>query len=179
VAEARARGIDVTCETCPHYLVFADEDLEALGAVGKCAPPLRPRAEVEALRAELGSVDLLASDHSPSPASMKRGDDFSALWGGISGCQSLLPNVLTEDLPVELVTSRPAARFRLPGKGLLEVGYDADLVLVEPATEWELGLDDLRYRHKHSPYVGRRFRGRVVRTLVRGGARKGRLVKPS
>jgi allantoinase len=178
VAEARDRGVEVTCETCPHYLLFADEDLERLGGVGKCAPPLRPRAEVDALRAELGSVDLLASDHSPSPASMKQGDDFFAIWGGISGCQSLLPVVLTEGLPLELVTSRPAERFRLPGKGRLEVGYDADLVLVEPDTDWELTADELRYRHPHSPYLGRRFRGRVVRTLLRGGAARGRLVRP-
>jgi allantoinase len=178
VAEARARGADVTCETCPHYLVFADEDLERLGSVGKCAPPLRPRLEVDALRAELGSIDLIASDHSPSPASLKEGDDFFAIWGGISGCQSLLPLVLTEQLPVELVTSRPAERFRLPGKGRLEVGYDADIVLVEPDAEWDLRAEDLRYRHTHSPYVGRRFRGRVVRTLLRGGTERGRLVRP-
>jgi allantoinase len=178
VADARARGVDVTCETCPHYLVLADEDLERLGAVGKCAPPLRPRSEVEALRAELGSVELIASDHSPSPASMKEGNDFFAIWGGISGCQSLLPVVLTEELPVELVTSRPAERFRLPRKGRLDVGYDADIALVEPEAEWELRADDLRYRHPHSPYVGRRFRGRVVRTLLRGDAERGRLVTP-
>ena len=178
VAEARARGVDVTCETCPHYLLFAEEDLERLGAVGKCAPPLRPRTEVDALRAEVASLDLLASDHSPSPASMKEGDDFFAIWGGISGCQSLLPVVLTEGLPLELVTSRPAERFRLPGKGRLEPGYDADLVLVEPEAQWELNADELRYRHRHSPYVGRRFRGRVVRTLLRGGAERGRLVRP-
>ena len=178
VAEARARGDDVTCETCPHYLLFAEEDLERLGAVGKCAPPLRPRTEVDALRAEVASLDLLASDHSPSPASMKEGDDFFAIWGGISGCQSLLPVVLTEGLPLELVTSRPAERFRLPGKGRLEPGYDADLVLVEPEAQWELNADELRYRHRHSPYVGRRFRGRVVRTLLRGGAERGRLVRP-
>jgi allantoinase len=179
VAEARARGVDVTCETCPHYVLFAEDDLERLGAVAKCAPPLRARGEVDALRAELGSVDLIASDHSPSPASMKTGDDVFAIWGGISGCQSLLATVLTEGLPLELVTSRPAERLRLPGKGRLEPGYDADIVLVEPEAEWELAADELRYRHRHSPYVGRRFRSRVVRTLVRGGAERGRFVRPS
>jgi allantoinase len=179
VAEARARGVDVTCETCPHYLLFAEEDLERLGAVAKCAPPLRARAEVDALQAALGSVDLIASDHSPSPASMKTGDDVFAVWGGISGCQSLLSTVLTEGFPVELVTARPAERFRLPGKGRLEPGYDADVVLVEPDAEWELTAEELRYRHPHSPYVGRRFRGRVVRTLVRGGAERGRFVRPA
>src|SRR5207248_3064536 len=143
---------------------------ERLGAVGKCAPPLRPRAEVEALRSELGAIDLLASDHSPSPASMKQGDDFFVVWGGISGCQSLLPVVLTEGLPLELVTSRPAERFRLPGKGRLEPGCDADLVLVEPDSEWELTAYDLRYRHRHSPYVGPRFRGPVVGAMRRASS---------
>jgi allantoinase len=184
VAEARSRGVAVTCETCPHYLVLDDDDLEALGAVAKCAPPLRSSADREDLRAELGSVDLIASDHSPAPPSLKQGDDAFAIWGGISGCQSLLPLVLTEGLPVELVTSRPAERFRLSRKGRLEPGADADLVLVEPDAEWELRADDLRYRHEQSPYVGRRFRGRVVRTYLRGGPvvpgePRGRLVTPT
>jgi allantoinase len=181
VSGARARGVDVTCETCPHYLVFDEDDLERLGAIAKCAPPLRPRADRDDLRSELGAVDLLASDHSPAPASMKEGADAFSIWGGISGCQSLLATVLTEGLPVELVTSRPADRFRLAGKGRLEPGADADVVLVEPDAEWELRAEELRYRHQHSPYVGRRFRGRVVRTLVRGrsaGEVPGQFVRP-
>ena len=86
--------------------------------------------------------------------------------------------MLTEGLPLELVTSRPAERFGLPRKGRLEAGYDADIVLVEPGAEWELAAGDLCYRHPHSPYVGRRFRGRIIRTLVRGGTRRGRFVRP-
>jgi allantoinase len=183
VSKARARGVDVTCETCPHYLVLDEDDLDALGAVAKCAPPLRPRAEVDALRAEveLGAVDLLASDHSPSPPSMKEGDDALATWGGISGAQSLVALTLTEGIDHALVSARPAERFRLPGKGRLEPGADADIVLVDNA-EWELRPDDLRYRHRHSPYVGRRMRGRAVRAWLRGGPigeQRGQLVKVS
>ncbi len=178
VVEARARGVEVTCETCPHRLIVADEDAERLGTIGKCAPPLGPLAEVEGLRAELGSVDLLASGHSPSPAALKQGDDYFAIWGGISGCRSLLPNVLTEGLPLGLVTSRPAERFGLARKGRLEVGYDADIVLVEPGAEWELTAGELRYRQPHSPYVGRQFRGRITRTLVRRATGRGRFVRP-
>ena len=185
VAAARARGVDVTCETCPHYLVFDEDDLKALGAVAKCAPPLRSRADRDDLRAELtrGSIDLLASDHSPAPAALKQGDDAFAIWGGISGCQSLLPVALTEGIPHQLVSERPAARFRLSGKGRLAVGSDADLVLVELGSEAELQAGELRYRHRHSPFVGRRFRGRVVQTLLRGvpvgeTAPRGRLVRP-
>ena len=96
VAEARSRGVDVTCETCPHYLLLTDEDAERIGALAKCSPPLRPPAEVEALWAELlaGTVPFVTSDHSPSPADMKTGDDAFAWWGGISGCQTLRSSLL-------------------------------------------------------------------------------------
>ena len=186
VTAARARGVDVTCETCPHYLVLDEDDLVRIGAAAKCAPPLRSRADRDDLRAELaaGSIDFLASDHSPAPASMKTGDDAFAIWGGISGCQSLLAIALTEGVAPELVSKRPAARFRLPAKGRLEPGADADLVLVDPSVETELRTEDLRYRHRHSPYVGMRMRGRIAATFVRGrrvgdGAPRGRLVRPA
>ncbi len=186
VTAARESGVDVTCETCPHYLVLDEDDLVRIGAVAKCAPPLRSRADRDDLRAELaaGSIDLLASDHSPAPASMKQGDDAFAIWGGISGCQSLLAIALTEGFPTELVGERPAARFRLPGKGRLEPGADADLVLVDPSVETELRAEDLRYRHRHSPYVGMRLRGRIAATFLRGrrvgdGPPRGRLVRPA
>ena len=83
VAEARARGVDVSCETCPHYLVLTEDDLERLGAVAKCAPPLRPQAEQDALWALLsdGTLPMVASDHSPAPAEMKTGADFFADLG--------------------------------------------------------------------------------------------------
>jgi allantoinase len=186
VTAARARGADVTCETCPHYLVLDEDDLEELGAVAKCAPPLRARADRDDLRAELaaGAIDLVASDHSPAPLALKEGGDAFAVWGGISGCQSLLPLAITEGVPLELVTERPAARFRLPGKGRLEPGADADLVLVDLSAETELRAEDLRYRHRHSPFVGRLLRGRIAGTWLRGrpvvaGEPCGRLVRPS
>jgi allantoinase len=194
VAEARARGVDVTCETCPHYLVLTDEDAERLGVLAKCAPPLRPASEPEALWDALqnGTLPMVASDHSPAPAELKQGDAFTA-WGGISGCQSLLPLLLTEDrLPLATVASVastfPAERLRLSGKGRIAPGADADLALVDLAAEHTLSAEDLFYRHPHSPFVGRTMRVRVVRTLVRGrtvfaGGRiaappSGRLVTP-
>ena len=142
VAAARLRGVDVTCETCPHYLVLTEDDMEELGAVAKCAPPLRPAAEVEALWSALedGTLPMVASDHSPSPAELKIGGDFFGAWGGISGCQSTLALMLSEGhharglalerLP-ELLAGFVARRFGLPGKGRLEVGADADLALVD------------------------------------------------
>lgn len=190
VAEARARGLDVSCETCPHYLVLEEGDLERLGAVAKCAPPLRPRAEQEALWDQIatGALPMVASDHSPSPAELKTGDDYFRIWGGISGCQSTLQLLLTEghtrrQLPLaaiaRIVADFPAARFGLsPRKGRLAIGSDADIALVDLPATTVLAAAALRYRHQHSPYVGRTLQGRIARTIVRGQTvwRDGRIV---
>lgn len=180
VAEARARGVDVSCETCPHYLVLTEEDVERLGAVAKCAPPVRAQHEQDELWAHIfaGTLPMIASDHSPAPADMKASDNFFQVWGGVSGCQSLLPLLLTEghagrNLPLTKIASLtagyPAQRFGVsPRKGRIEVGSDADLALVDLSSSHVLLAEDLLYRHKHSPYVGRTLRGRVVRTLLRG-----------
>jgi allantoinase len=177
-AEARARGVDVSIETCPHYLEFTEEDLERLGTVAKCAPPLRPREQRDALWTELlrGSVDIVASDHSPTEPGMKCGD-FAAAWGGIAGVQSTLPLLIDRGyhdrgLPLEriatLVAGAPARRFHIPRKGALLAGYDADLVLIAPGESFTLDASQLHQRHKASPYVGKSFRGVVRRTIRRG-----------
>ena len=178
VAEARARGVDASCETCPHYLVLTDADAERLGAVAKCAPPLRPPGEREGLWSALAAGDLpmIASDHSPSPPSLKQSLSAFAAWGGIAGAQTLLPLVLDEaegrgvQLPrlVDAISGFPARRLRLAGKGSLEPGSDADIALVRPDVAWTLAAGDLRSRHPLSPFVGRELRHRVIRTLVRG-----------
>jgi allantoinase len=192
VAEARARGTDVSCETCPHYLVLTEDDVEALGAVAKCAPPLRPADEQAALWQLLldGTLPMVTSDHSPAPAGMKTGDDFFKIWGGISGCQSTLELLLSEGharrrLPLPTIAAATATfvaqRFGLaPQKGRLAVGADADLALADLGQRYVLRADDLHYRHRHSPYVGRALQGRVVRTLLRGQTvfRDGAVVSP-
>jgi len=191
VADARARGADVSCESCPHYLVLSDEDAEALGNVAKCAPPLRPRSEGDALWRALadGTLPMVASDHSPAPWAMKDGDDAFAAWGGISGAQTMLPLLLTEghhirgvelDLIARVTSGYVARRFGLAGKGRLEPGADADLVLVDLTGSERLSAEDLHYRHRHSPFVGRTLSARVTRTLVRGRTvfADGRIVGP-
>ncbi len=176
--EARARGVDVSIETCPHYLCFTEGDLERMGAVAKCAPPLRSAVDREALWAQLlsGHVDIVASDHSPTEPAMKSGDFVSA-WGGIAGVQSTLAVLLDlghhdRKLPLEriaaLLASEPARRFRIPGKGSLSPGQDADLALVDLAASFTLEASDLHQRHKTSPYLGKSFRGQVRRTVRRG-----------
>ncbi len=177
-AAARARGVDITIETCPHYLFFTEEDVERLGAVAKCAPPLRPRREQDALWQALlrGDIDFVASDHSPSEPALKRGD-FMAAWGGIAGVQSTLAVVLgsghhDRGLPLPrvaaLLAAAPARRFGIDGKGSLTPGNDADVTLVDSGRSFTLEAGDLHQRHKASPYVGASFRGVVRRTIRRG-----------
>jgi len=179
VAEARQRGVDVSCETCAHYLALTEDDVERLGAVAKCAPPLRPRAEQDALWRYIadGTLPMVTSDHSPAPPALKAAPDFFGVWGGISGCQSTLAVLLTEGyaargLPpatiAALLAGYAARRFGLPGKGRIAVWADADLALVDLGHAGTLAAGDLFYRHRHSPYIGRSLRGRVARTLLRG-----------
>lgn len=206
VASAQKQGVDVTCETCPHYLVLTEEDVERLGAVAKCAPPLRPKSAQEVLwrYLENGFVSTIGSDHSPSPPEMKRDKDFFKVWGGISGVQHTLPLLLTEmksrgagqlkaetlALITRLTAFNVAERFKLPKtKGRLAVGADADLALVDLSGQFTVQSDALHYRHRQSPYVGRALTGRVVRTILRGktvmqdgklvSGPTGQLVKPT
>ncbi len=178
VAEAAARGADVSCETCPHYLLFTEEDLERIGLPLKSAPPVRTARDRDALWALLadGTLTMVTSDHSPGAPEVKIGDFFTA-WGGISGCQSTLQLLLEagnarRGVPLgkiaAAVSTSAARRFALPGKGELVPGLDADLALVDLAWSGAVELDRLHYRHAYSAYAGQPIRGRIVRTLLRG-----------
>ncbi len=170
----------MTCETCPHYLCLTDEDVVRLGAVAKCAPPIRSQQEQDALWQHIfdGSLPMVVSDHSPAPAEMKQDANFFRVWGGISGCQSLLQLLLTNGyeqrhLPLPLVAALTSAniarRFGLSSnKGQLALGTDADLAFVDLREHEEVTAEKLFYRHRHSPYIGKMLRGRVVRTILRG-----------
>jgi allantoinase len=186
IAAARAAGVDVTCETCPHYLFLTPEDVETLGAVAKCAPPVRDATEQLELwrRLRAGEVEMVTSDHSPSEPALKEGA-FGDAWGGIASCQStrelLLLGELDPDFVGRLTATGPAERFGIARKGRIAPGYDADLALVDPHAPHTLTARDLRYRHPLSPYLGRTFPARVTRTLLRGAdpaAGAGRLLTP-
>jgi allantoinase len=200
IATQRAAGVRVTCETCPHYLTLCDEDVLKLGAVAKCAPPVRRADERDRLINAVwdGKVNTVGSDHSPSPPELKAHDDFFAVWGGIAGAQHLLALMLdlwmrsaVPDLPLlgRLLSSNVAHRFRLPGTlGRIAVGAEANLAIVDLAATEQVAVDRLHYRHRLTPYAGRKLRGKIVRTLLRGktiahngqvtGAPEGRLVVP-
>ena len=191
IASARARGVDVTAETCPHYLLLDEEDLERLGAVAKCAPPLRSPTEIASLWDALrrGEIAIIASDHSPAPPEMKVGADFFQIWGGISGCETLLATTLTaahheREIPLAtlaaVLAANPAHRLRLARKGQIARGFDADLVLVDLGVTTHLESNDLHYRHRQSPFVGMRLAARPRRTILRGKivAANGKLVGP-
>ncbi|WP_258166433.1 allantoinase AllB [Paenibacillus sp. PCH8] len=179
IAEAKLRGQDVTSETCPHYLTLTDQDVVRLGAVAKCAPPLRSSSEQEKLWDALksGLIDVIASDHSPCPPSMKQSDNFFEIWGGISGAQSTLLIMLEDghlrrsiDLPLlgRVLSLQPARRLGLESKGEIAIGKDADLVLIDWEKSTTLNTDDLLYRHQQSPYVGRAFSCRITNVFCRG-----------
>jgi allantoinase len=195
IAEAKKRGVNVTAETCPHYLTFNEDDVEKIGAHAKCAPPLRSEATRADLveRVKRGEFDTLGTDHSPCPPSMKDQTDFFEVWGGIAGAQSFLPSLWAagiEAATVERLTAANVARrFGLAGsKGAIAPGMDADLVLVDPRRAQTLRVEDLLMRHPVSPYVGRQFPVAVGAVWVGGvvawsraagrGPARGRLVRP-
>jgi allantoinase len=166
-----ARWSNVTTETCPHYLVLDDRDAARIGPAALVAPPIRDRANLEALWAAVasGRVDCIASDHSPCPAELKQGPSpFAGIAGVETGLAALLS---TRRLPLSsLVTLMTAAAgvLRLPRKGRLRAGFDADIVLFDAACEWRLDPGLLHGRQRLSPFAGRPMIGRVHRTIVRG-----------
>ena len=172
--EARAAGTDISIETCAHYLYFTEDDMLRIGAAAKCAPPLRSAAERDGLRAALlrGEIDVVGSDHSPAPLSMKQDENFFRVWGGIAGVQSTLAVLLDCDCPPERIAAVcgdfPARRFGIAQKGRMAVGCDADFTLVDVAGQYEVTRQSLFQRHGLSPYLGVRFRGVVRRTVLRG-----------
>lgn len=182
IAAAKARGVNVTAETCPHYLLLSDGDVGRIGAAAKCAPPLRDEARRAALwdRLRAGEIDTIGSDHSPAPPGMKMGADFFAIWGGIAGCQhgfellfSAVAATAERDLPLLAATlaRNVARRFRIGRhKGELAAGKDADFSLIEFGAEREIGAGELLTRHRLSPYIGMRSGARITHTYVRGAA---------
>jgi allantoinase len=175
--EARSAGLPITVETCPHYLTFSAEEIADGATLFKCAPPIRLAATREALWGALvdGTIDLVASDHSPAPPALKAGGDFVHAWGGIASLELGLAAVWTSaaergiglDRVSDWMSKAPAALAGLR-TGVIAEGMPADLVVWDPSAEWIVDEQRLHQRHKQTPYNGRTMRGRVIETHVRG-----------
>ena len=182
IADAKARGVRITCETCPQYLVLNTDDLVRLKGFGRCAPALREQEEVERLWASVlaGEIDVLCSDHCGFTVESKQAgdEDIFAVPLGLQGIQNLVASTYSEGVVrrgmnpsrwIAMLTANPARIFGLaPAKGSLEPGADADVMLFDPAADWEVTVEDHLHRQPWSPYVGKRMHGRVLRTIRRG-----------
>jgi allantoinase len=179
--KAKAFGLPITAETCPHYLHFAAEEIRDGATEFKCCPPIRERENREQLWQALrdGTIGFVVSDHSPCPPDLKLPDegDFMNAWGGISSLQLRLPIVWTdarargftfEDL-VRWLCREPARQVGLDSlKGAIKDGYDADIIIWNPDREFKVEPTMLHHRHKLTPYNGEVLRGVVEKTFLRG-----------
>ncbi|MEV4413262.1 allantoinase AllB [Catellatospora sp. NPDC049609] len=177
IAAARREGVRVTAETCPHYLTLDAADVPDGATQYKCCPPIRDRSHQDALWQALadGVVDCVVSDHSPCPPDLKAGD-FGSAWGGIASVQLGLPLIWTAAAArghtladvVRWMAANPADLVGLPGKGRIAEGADADLVAFDADAGFTVDAAKLLHRHHVSPYHGRRLRGVVRDTWLRG-----------
>jgi allantoinase len=180
---ARAEGLPVTVETCPHYLHFAAEEIADGATLWKCAPPIRSKENQQQLWRGLrdGTIDMVVTDHSPCPPAMKRQDTgrFDLAWGGIASL-SLAPSVIhtecchrgfTLDDIVRWMSSAPAALAGISHRaGALEAGRDANFVVFDTDAEFTVTADKLHYRHAISPFLNQTLRGAAKATYLRGEA---------
>ncbi|NBY21042.1 allantoinase AllB [bacterium] len=181
IEKAKEEGVQITVETCPHYLTLKSEDIEDGATHFKCAPPIRENENREGLWNGLqqGIIDFIVSDHSPCTPQLKNREtgNFETAWGGIAGLQFSLPVIWTEMQKRGLtvghlsywMSDRPAGFLKARGKtGKIEVGADADLVVWDPKAQFTLTEKEIFHRHKVTPYLAKRFQGVVKKTLVRG-----------
>lgn len=181
VARAKTSGLPLTVETAPHYLTFASEEISDGATHFKCAPPIRGSANRERLWIALqdGLIDMIATDHSPCPPSMKLMEqgDFAEAWGGVSSLQLLLPAVWSglrsRQIPIErLCAWLCEAPARLLGlaeeRGRIAPGFRADLVAWDPDASFTVDAEKLQHRHKITPYHGRSLWGKVHATYLKG-----------
>lgn len=180
IQQARADGLNLTVETCPHYLVLEAETIPDGQATYKCCPPIREKSNQDLLWQALldGTIDCVVSDHSPCTPQLKNIDsgDLEKAWGGISGLQFGLPLLWThaQDKGMsltqlsELMSARPARLTGLTNKGSIAIGQQADFCVFDPDGQFTVTPEIIHHRHKISPYVGKTLQGVVVATLLAG-----------
>jgi allantoinase len=182
IRQAQKKGINVTAETCSHYLTFTEDDVIRNGAIFKCAPPLRKAEDRDKLWEYVldGTLSCVGSDHSPCREDEKAEGENGvfSVWGGISGIQNVMQSVYSEGvgkrgydvtLLARCLSEGPAKTFGIYGKkGALEVGFDADIVVLDPEKEWEVTPNSLLYLNKISAFIGLKGKGLPVCTICRG-----------
>ena len=176
VRQAKARGVRVSCEVAPHHFTLTDAAVRGYDTNAKMNPPLRSRADVDAVLAGLadGTVDAIATDHAPHHYDEKN-VEFAIAMNGIIGLESLLPlslklvedGVIDLNRMVALLTVQPAAVIGVD-RGTLSVGAVADITLIDPQLEWEFNLDNLHSKSKNTPFAGWKMKGAAVKTLLAG-----------
>ncbi len=181
IKEAKREGLPLTCETAPHYLYFTSETIQNGKTTFKCAPPLRDQKNRDGLIQGLldGTIDFIGTDHSPCPPELKSMDsgNFYTAWGGISSLQLLLPALWTSvkdhgadvtDI-VKWTSSEPAKFLGLDHKtGFIREGYEANLTVWDPDSEFTVKASDLYHKHKITPYDGEKLAGIVKSVFLRG-----------
>ncbi|MDX1961556.1 MAG: dihydroorotase [Pirellulales bacterium] len=177
IRQAKARGIRVTTEICPHHFTLTDDNLRTFDANYKMSPPLRARHDIEACLAGLvdGTIEVICTDHAPHAPEKKMRELDQAPFG-ILGLETCLPLVITHliepgilDWPTALakLTCNPARILNIP-KGTLAIGADADITIIDPDVHWTYDVHQSRSRSRNSPYHGWEFRGRAEKVIVMG-----------
>tara|TARA_B100000315_G_scaffold260243_1_gene320264 strand:+ start:7789 stop:9090 length:1302 start_codon:yes stop_codon:yes gene_type:complete len=176
VREAKARGVSITAEACPHHFILTDEAVGDFDTHAKVNPPLRAESDVQAIRAGLadGTIEVIATDHAPH-ASEEKEQEFDRAPFGISGLETALgltlslveDGILDLESAIRALTSNPAKAFGLDGGDLRE-GGKADITIVDPNEEWEVDPSTFRSKGRNTPFAGRMLKGKVVTTIVGG-----------
>ena len=180
IVKAKQEGLQLTAETCAHYIYFNAENIPDANCLYKCAPPIREKKNNDLLKQALANetLDFITTDHSPAPPAIKEieSGNLKKAWGGIAGLQFLLPaswTALKENMPLEkfipLLTEKPALFLKVSNnKGSIKVGYDADLTIWNPEQKELVQEQDILHRHKISPYIGEELYGCIQQTYVNG-----------
>ena len=176
IRDAKARGVKVTAETCPHYFTLTDEAVRGYNTLAKMNPPLRTAEDVAAIKQGLkdGAIDVIATDHAPHAADEKSGE-FDYAPFGIVGLETAVgltfklvhEGILSPADAVRKLSLNPATVLKL-NKGTLSVGADADVTIIDPDAEWTVKASEFKSKSKNTPFDGWKLKGRAVQTIVGG-----------
>jgi len=176
----KEQGVNVTLETCPHYLILNEEDMGRLKAFAKINPPIRTREAMEEMweMVKCGLVDMITSDHAPWPLERKQNANIFDNPSGAPGVETIFPLLFSEGVKkreispsmlAQLVCEGPARRFLLyPRKGRIALGADADFAIFDPAISYTIKTEDMRSSARFTPYDGMTVDGKIIRTILRG-----------